>query len=515
MQPATVTYQFSGTVTSITDTSTNHAVPVSIQDNVSTYVGTFSFNNSATGQVSGGNAFYRGTALELTATVTIDNTYTYTLNTPSSSDEIDILGNSFEFFKRGPTVTAGFSPNPPFSHFEFHGQTQTNVLASAIVTAGSNPSSGVSDQQTAGAPYYFIGASNLTVANVSPPTVPPTSPPAVPPTVPPTAAAALLGTPQFAVGADAGAGTATLYNPDGTVRFTVSPFGTSFTGGVRTAAADFNGDGVADLVAGTGPGGPTQVQILDGKDQHVLATTAPFESAFTGGVYAAAGDFNGDGVPDLVVTPDQGGGPIAAVYDGAALAKGTATELTRFFGIDDPNFRGGARATVADLTGDGIDDLIVAAGFGGGPRVAGFDGTSLTGTPKKLFGDFFAFEQALRNGIFVTAGDVNGDGYADLIAGGGPGGGPRVLAFDGKSLLTNQYVTLANFFGGNVDSRGGIRLAVKDLDGDAKADLVVGAGAGAGSHVTAYLGKNISAAGTPPPAFEFDADQSQGGVYVG
>ncbi len=74
-----------------------------------------------------------------------------------------------------------------------------------------------------------------------------------------------------------------------------------------------------------------------------------------------------------------------------------------------------------------------------------------------------------QNGIFVTARNINGDGFADLIA----GGGPRVLAFDGKSLLTNEYVNLANFFGGDVNSRGGIRVAVKNLDGDTKADVVV------------------------------------------
>ncbi|TMQ30958.1 MAG: hypothetical protein E6K70_23410 [Planctomycetota bacterium] len=81
-----ITYGFSGTVNSITDTSTNHFVPTSIH-NGSTFVGTFSFDNSAPGQVSGGNGFYRGTALKLSASVTIDGTFTYTLTTPTASDD--------------------------------------------------------------------------------------------------------------------------------------------------------------------------------------------------------------------------------------------------------------------------------------------------------------------------------------------------------------------------------------------------------------------------------------------
>jgi hypothetical protein len=162
---------------------------------------------------------------------------------------------------------------------------------------------------------------------------------------------------------------------------------------------------------------------------------------------------------------------------------------------------------------------VVSAGFGGGPRIAAFDGALLqfNGGPK-LFGDFFAFEPELRNGAYVAAGDLNGDGFAELIAGAGPGGGPRVLALDGQVLTQNngQLTATANFFGGNVDGRGGIRVAVKDLDGDNKADLVVGAGTGAGSRVTAYLGKNITANGTPPAELDFDAFAGfTGGVFVG
>ncbi len=323
---------------------------------------------------------------------------------------------------------------------------------------------------------------------------------------------ALVGESEFAAGPDAGGGpVVATFNPDGSARRTFAVLQAGFTGGVRVASADFTRDGVAEIVVGTGPGSATRVEIYDGISFARLFAIDPFEPSFTGGVFVSAGDLNGDGVADLVVSPDEGGGPRVRVYDGASF-----NPLADFFGIDDVSFRGGARTAVGDIDGDGTSDLVVAAGFGGGPRVAAFDGTTLSKTPEKIFGDFFAFEQTLRNGIFVTAGDLNGDGFADLIAGGGPGGGPRVLVFDGKSLLSNQYVNLANFFGGDPDSRGGIRLAVKDLDGDNRADLVVGSGSGAGSRVTAYLGKNIAPAGTPPAALDFDSFAGfTGGVFVG
>jgi trimeric autotransporter adhesin len=325
----------------------------------------------------------------------------------------------------------------------------------------------------------------------------------------------LVGYRELGVGADAGGGSATLYNPDESVRYAVNPFGSGYSGGVRVAAADFNGDGIADLVVGTGPGVATLVLILDGKDEHQLFSINPFESTFTGGVYVAAGDVNGDGVPDLVITPDQGGGPRVRVIDGKTFGL-----IADFFGISDPNFGGGARAAVGDVNGDGVGDLVVAAGFGGGPRVAVFNGTTLAGNnPTRLFNDFFAFEQTLRNGVFIAAGDLEGTGKADLVAGGGPGGGPRVTAFSAADLIASGGGTLtpvANFFGGDPNNRGGIRIAVKDLDGDNKADLVVGSGTGAGSHVTAYLGKNISPTGVPGATLDFDAFSGfSGGVFVG
>ncbi|WP_202920290.1 Ig-like domain-containing protein [Urbifossiella limnaea] len=268
--------------------------------------------------------------------------------------------------------------------------------------------------------------------------------------------------------------TVTLFEADGSVRGTVQPFTRDESPfGVRVAVADVTGDGVPDVIAGTAPGVPAAVRVLDGVTGATLFSRDVFEG-FTGGVYVAAGDMNGDGKSEIVVTPDQGGGARVLVFDGA-----TGTQLASFFGIQDPNFRGGARVAVGDLNADGVADLLVSAGFGGGPRVAGYDGASVAAgqEPKKLFNDFFLFAPDLRDGVFVTVGDVDGDGYGDVIGGAGPGGAPRVLTLSGFDLVTSNTLTpVANFFAGPTTLRGGVQVTAKDFDGDGRTDLVTGSG---------------------------------------
>ncbi len=274
----------------------------------------------------------------------------------------------------------------------------------------------------------------------------------------------------------------------------IIPFESTFTGGVRSASADINGDGILDIIVGSGPGRENEVKIYDGATGALIADFHPFETTFTGGVFVTAGDVNLECVAEVVVTPDVTGGPRVRVLNGATIkseklaftGSGPNSELADFFGIADSNFRGGARAAVGDINGDGFGDIIVAAGFGGGPRIAGFSGNGISSTTQvKLFGDFFAFsptDSGLRDGAYVAVGDVNGDGFADVVAGSGDGGAPRVSAYSGKDLLNNTQTFVANFFAGSVtggiNNRGGVRVAVKDLDQDGKADIINAPGQG-------------------------------------
>ncbi|MFO0800917.1 MAG: VCBS repeat-containing protein [Gemmataceae bacterium] len=359
--------------------------------------------------------------------------------------------------------------------------------------------------------------------STSPP--PPAAPP--PPIAPPAPIAP--GTALLAVGS--GAGGPTQFTVNAAASFTqlaaFNPYpsyagGAGFTGGVRVATADVNLDGVEDIIVGPGPGTAAEIKVYSGAnfptspDTSLIASGYAFETSFLGGVFVSVGDINKDGVPDLVVTPDEGGGPRVRIVSGK-----DRTIIADFLGIDDASFRGGARTAVGDLNNDGNVDLVVAAGFGGGPRVAVFDGKSLRpgGTPTKLINDFFLFEQELRNGAYVAVGDLNGDGYGDLIGGGGPGGGPRVYALSGFGLTQQNgtQTVMANFFAGDTNNRGGVPVAVKNIDGDQRADIVAGAGSGGQAVVTTYLGSTITPTGTPAPYQRFLVFDSSflGGAYVG
>src|SRR5207248_4659873 len=86
-------------------------------------------------------------------------------------------------------------------------------------------------------------------------------------------------------------------------------------------------------------------------------------------------------------------------------------------------------------------------------------------------------------GVYIAAGDVNGDGFADIVCGAAAGGGPNVTVFSGRDLGRTR---LLSFFPYDPHFTGGVRVAAGDVDGDGVADIVTGAGPGGGPNVTVY-----------------------------
>jgi hypothetical protein len=231
------------------------------------------------------------------------------------------------------------------------------------------------------------------------------------------------------------------FMPNGSGQYTETgtlyPFG-NINADVRTAVGDVNGDGIPDYILATGPGTPFEVTVIDGQNNSVLVPPfSPFPG-FTGGGFVSAGDFLQNGRDQIVVTPDQSGGPRVSIFD---LVPGTGlTEVANFFTLD-PNFRGGVRTAVGDLNGDGVPDLVVAAGYGGGPSILVINGTRVIGTDgftpsDDLIGNFYGFDPSLRDGAYVAVGDALGNGQQDLILGPGDGGQAEVLVISGQQLVT-------------------------------------------------------------------------------
>ncbi len=249
----------------------------------------------------------------------------------------------------------------------------------------------------------------------------------------------------------------------------------AISGGVRVAAGDVNGDGFADIITGAGPGGVGgHVKVFDGKTGAELRSFFSYDG-FTGGVFVAAGDVDGDGFSEIVTGADDGApGGHVKVFDGQTNA------LSSSFLAYPAAISGGVRVAAGDVNGDGFADIITGAGPGGvGGHVKVFDGT--TSAELRSFLSFDGF----TGGVYVAAGDINGDGYADVITGAGSGApGGHVKVFDGQSgLLSLSYFAYPTGFSG------GVRVATGDVDGDGIADIITGAGPGGiGGHVKAFSG---------------------------
>ncbi len=315
---------------------------------------------------------------------------------------------------------------------------------------------------------------------------------------------------NFVVGGGDGAvGTVTGFGTGGQQTFSSVPFGSNFLGGVRVASGDVNGDGVADLILAAGPGGGPRVVILDGATGQEINSFFAFDPAFRNGIYVATADFNHDGFSDIVVAAGFGGGPHVKVFSG----KHPNDEMASFFAFD-PGYLGGLDLATGDVNGDGTADLVVGA-LGG--SVATFDGTTIRAgqTPTRLISDFLAFDVNFNGRISLAVGDLNGDGFAEIIVGAGAGSAPRVVAFNGRDLLKGRTSFVASFYAGDPNSHAGIRVAAADLDGDGREDIIASPMAKSDGQLRIYSSK-IGFVGSPPPWLTLqNSAWATNGTYVG
>ncbi len=176
----------------------------------------------------------------------------------------------------------------------------------------------------------------------------------------------------------------------------------------------------------------------------------------------------------VVVGANQGGGPHVRVFST------NGTETANFFAYAS-NFRGGVNVALGDVDGDGKDEIVTAPGPDGSPHIRIF---SITGTFEK---DFFAYDSGFRGGINIAVGDVDG-GKAEIVTAPMAGGGPNVRIFGYRS---GEFIpTTENFMAYDESFRGGISIAIADLEGNGMGEIITAPLSRGGPHIRIFGFRN-------------------------
>jgi len=261
------------------------------------------------------------------------------------------------------------------------------------------------------------------------------------------------------------------------------------------------------IVTGPGPGydNPPTVRVFPAEADPFWLTSFQAYGAVRYGVNVAAGDFDGDGADELLT----GGGP-GAVYGPHVRGfqvSGPAIADLSFLAYGTNKF--GVNVAAGDLDGDGFDEIVTGAGPGAiyGPHVRGWnvDGDAAVAMPSV---SFLAYGTN-RMGVNVTCGDVDGDGIDEILTGPGPssffGAHVRGWQLDGGGVAAMAGIS---FFAWSPDQlRYGANVSCRaDLDGDGRSEIVVGPGPDpdAASPVQVYH----YTSGTVTGWFDFDAYSS-------
>jgi len=302
-----------------------------------------------------------------------------------------------------------------------------------------------------------------------------------------------------------------IYSSDAGYKNSFYAFAESFHGGASVATCDLEGNGYEEIIVGAGPGGGPQVRVFDSQGRPKFTPGFfVYGIEFRGGINVACGDLNGDGTAEIVTAPMSNGGPHVRIFN----RYGEPIFTPGFFAYK-TSMKGGVNVAVGDIDGGGIDEIITAPASGDEPRVNVFNrygeqlqfdifpfhpdfsgGVSLAvanvdddymdelvvgvqsqdsawvkvinvGAVEPPIGNFLAFPVDFKRGVNVTAGDIDNDGYDEIIAAANSGGGPHVKTFEADGTPTR-----VSFFAYEYDFRGGVRLAAGDINMDGSVEIV-------------------------------------------
>ena len=289
--------------------------------------------------------------------------------------------------------------------------------------------------------------------------------------------------------------------PAGSTQTTSNPADIVASSGSNISGVIF-GDHLRRVIVigpGKSPIRPQFVRVIDEESGAVLSQFAPYGNTFQGGVRIATGDLTGDGVDEIVTAPGWGIAAQVRVYTQNGVL------LTSFLSYGSA-FKGGAQVAAADVTGDGLSDIITVPSYGAA-RVKVFQNVLIGGAPTfdavHPYRNFLAFPASFIGGAVVGAADMGRvvgssfvntlDGKAEIVVGSGAGIKTTVKVFDvsGALALARSFTPFST---NTLSYRGGVSVSVARVNADLIPDIVVGAGVNGRSLVDVWAWNNTTPA---------------------
>jgi hypothetical protein len=220
-----------------------------------------------------------------------------------------------------------------------------------------------------------------------------------------------------------------------------------------------------NIITGPDTGLAPQVRVFNSLTGTQQISFVPAPTQFSTGVRVAVGDVDGDGVPDIITAAGPGRPPTVNVYSGQSLAL-----LVSFLAFSSRN-RAGVYVAVGNFDSDASLEII--AGAGNVPRVRIFNiaGNSAVQIPGPL-GNILVSRTKANPGVRVAAGDVDGQPGDELIAALGKGTSPRVNVYNTNGAL------ITTFFAYGTSFTGGVYVAAGDVNNDGRDEIIAGPGSG-------------------------------------
>lgn len=235
---------------------------------------------------------------------------------------------------------------------------------------------------------------------------------------------------------------ARFYKPDGSrVRNGFFTFDENYKGGAQILYLDLDGNGKRDTLVATG-----NKIVATRDDGQPFFKIYPYTTSYVGNLRLAVGDLDTDGFNELYVAPEKGTYPIK-IYNLVG------DEILPAWWPLGKKYAGGYSLAVAGKGSDGR--LVVGAGIDHDPTISLYD------AGLKKTAEWLAFDKSWRQGINVGAGDLNGDGLPEVLAGFGGGTKPTLKVY----TLTGKEFSPPITFGSQVFRNAQIQTADVDFDG--------------------------------------------------